>query len=484
MRRLIASARRRSARRLHGGARTTTGLAWRCPVLPLRGAEAAGTANTEWWKQFQDPVLDGLIAEALANNKNVKIAAANVEQAAGVLPRPARPSSRRSTTAASARAPAVVRVDATRSRAGVPTRRRLSRSSPGRAGRSISGAASAGSPRRRGPTARHRGGAAGRDPLSGGLGGERLYPAARPRRAARDRQAHAADLRRVGEALRAAVQVRPGLPDDRGAGAVPSTKPPRPPSRRSRPRSRRRRTASRSFSAATPGLSRAGRPILELAMPAGPGGSAVAGAGAPSGHPAGRAEPRSPRTPRSARPRRSTSRPSRSPAATAGERRAVRPLQGAGTDLELRRVDHRADLRRRGDLRPGQAGRGGAEGGASQLRGGHPERLRRRGERAGRPRRSWTEQLQAQERLVTALPGVRPPGAAAVRRRRTPYLTVLQAEQQLFPGRAQPCPDARLALRLYGQHLQGHGGRVGCRGGKAGTVGPLQRASAAAPTQG
>ena len=47
--------------------------------------QAAETANTEWWKQFNDPVLDKLIAEALANNKNVKIAAANVEQAAGVL---------------------------------------------------------------------------------------------------------------------------------------------------------------------------------------------------------------------------------------------------------------------------------------------------------------------------------------------------------------------------------------------------------------
>ena len=47
--------------------------------------EAQETANTEWWKQFQDPVLDALIAEALANNKNIKIAAANIEQAAGVL---------------------------------------------------------------------------------------------------------------------------------------------------------------------------------------------------------------------------------------------------------------------------------------------------------------------------------------------------------------------------------------------------------------
>lgn len=43
------------------------------------------TANTAWWKQFQDPALDALINEALANNKNVKIAAANVTKAAAVL---------------------------------------------------------------------------------------------------------------------------------------------------------------------------------------------------------------------------------------------------------------------------------------------------------------------------------------------------------------------------------------------------------------
>jgi outer membrane protein, multidrug efflux system len=45
----------------------------------------AETANTEWWKQYNDPVLEALIAEALANNRNVKIAAANVLQAAGLL---------------------------------------------------------------------------------------------------------------------------------------------------------------------------------------------------------------------------------------------------------------------------------------------------------------------------------------------------------------------------------------------------------------
>jgi multidrug efflux system outer membrane protein len=47
--------------------------------------DARDTANTRWWQQFQDPVLDRLIADALANNKSVKIAAANVEQAAGLL---------------------------------------------------------------------------------------------------------------------------------------------------------------------------------------------------------------------------------------------------------------------------------------------------------------------------------------------------------------------------------------------------------------
>ena len=45
----------------------------------------AETADTEWWKQFDDPVLDALIAEALANNLSIKVAVGNVEQAAGVF---------------------------------------------------------------------------------------------------------------------------------------------------------------------------------------------------------------------------------------------------------------------------------------------------------------------------------------------------------------------------------------------------------------
>jgi len=48
-------------------------------------ADAADAANTAWWKQFGDPVLDALIDEALANNLNVRVATANVEQAAAVF---------------------------------------------------------------------------------------------------------------------------------------------------------------------------------------------------------------------------------------------------------------------------------------------------------------------------------------------------------------------------------------------------------------
>ena len=47
--------------------------------------DAAATADTLWWQQFHDPVLDGLITEALAHNTNVQIAAANVGQAAALL---------------------------------------------------------------------------------------------------------------------------------------------------------------------------------------------------------------------------------------------------------------------------------------------------------------------------------------------------------------------------------------------------------------
>src|SRR4051794_20734783 len=50
--------------------------AWR-----LGATEAAEISNVIWWDQFQDPVLSELVRTALANNKDLKIATANVDQA-------------------------------------------------------------------------------------------------------------------------------------------------------------------------------------------------------------------------------------------------------------------------------------------------------------------------------------------------------------------------------------------------------------------
>jgi multidrug efflux system outer membrane protein len=46
--------------------------------------EAKDVANTAWWEQFGDPVLNELIQSALGENKDIKIAAARVEQFAGL----------------------------------------------------------------------------------------------------------------------------------------------------------------------------------------------------------------------------------------------------------------------------------------------------------------------------------------------------------------------------------------------------------------
>jgi multidrug efflux system outer membrane protein len=45
--------------------------------------DAKDLVNTAWWEQFQDPALNQLIATALADNKDVKVAAARVEQFLG-----------------------------------------------------------------------------------------------------------------------------------------------------------------------------------------------------------------------------------------------------------------------------------------------------------------------------------------------------------------------------------------------------------------
>jgi multidrug efflux system outer membrane protein len=50
--------------------------AWR-----LGATEAGELSNIAWWDQFQDPVLSDLVRTALANNKDLEIATANVDQA-------------------------------------------------------------------------------------------------------------------------------------------------------------------------------------------------------------------------------------------------------------------------------------------------------------------------------------------------------------------------------------------------------------------
>ena len=48
-------------------------------------ASVVDSADTKWWEQYGDPVLDALIVEALANNRNLEVAAANVAQASAIV---------------------------------------------------------------------------------------------------------------------------------------------------------------------------------------------------------------------------------------------------------------------------------------------------------------------------------------------------------------------------------------------------------------
>jgi outer membrane protein, multidrug efflux system len=57
-----------------------TPQAWRTEVK-----EAQDLANTAWWEQFGDPVLNDLIRSALKENKDLRIAAARVEEYEGYL---------------------------------------------------------------------------------------------------------------------------------------------------------------------------------------------------------------------------------------------------------------------------------------------------------------------------------------------------------------------------------------------------------------
>jgi outer membrane protein, multidrug efflux system len=55
-----------------------TPAAWR-----VEEKEAQDTANTAWWHQFDDPVLNGLIDEALKQNNDLRVATARVDEYVG-----------------------------------------------------------------------------------------------------------------------------------------------------------------------------------------------------------------------------------------------------------------------------------------------------------------------------------------------------------------------------------------------------------------
>src|SRR6266550_1074725 len=48
----------------------------------LGATETREISNIAWWDQFEDPILSNLVRTALANNKDLAIATANVDQAA------------------------------------------------------------------------------------------------------------------------------------------------------------------------------------------------------------------------------------------------------------------------------------------------------------------------------------------------------------------------------------------------------------------
>src|SRR4051812_12285231 len=48
-------------------------------------AASAQAADATWWRSFGDAVLDGLVKEALSNNRDIESAAGRVEQFYGAL---------------------------------------------------------------------------------------------------------------------------------------------------------------------------------------------------------------------------------------------------------------------------------------------------------------------------------------------------------------------------------------------------------------
>ena len=167
---------------------STRPAAWRIDY-----PKAAEVANTKWWEQFGDPVLNELIETALRENRDVRIAAARVDQFVGAL-----------TATRSQLYPQIgYGADASRTRASrvglppiPPARRSVLHALPGVARRLV--AARPLRPRaapersRAGAGLRERAGPARRRADGGDGCRVELHRVARARPAARDRQGHRA----------------------------------------------------------------------------------------------------------------------------------------------------------------------------------------------------------------------------------------------------------------------------------------------------
>ena len=56
------------------------------PFVSANGpAVSLAPVAADWWRLYDDPVLDGLVADALANNTDVRVAVANIARARAAL---------------------------------------------------------------------------------------------------------------------------------------------------------------------------------------------------------------------------------------------------------------------------------------------------------------------------------------------------------------------------------------------------------------
>ncbi len=310
-----------------------------------------------------------------------------------------------------------------------------------------------------GQHARHRRGAPRRDPHARLVGRDQLHHAARPGRAARDREAHARHVRGIGAPVPAAVQVRADLADDRGAGAV-SIRDRCGADSADRGADRPDRERPLDPARSQPGPHPARQIDLRPRAAGGPGGHALRAARAPARPHAVRAGADCGQ--RADRCRQGALFPDHLAHRRARqlERGSVEPLHGADPRVELRRPDRRADLHVRRGQRSGGAVRSRTAGSPAQLSALDPERIRRRRQRArGQPEAQGTACGAGAPRRGTQ--GLRAPGEAAVRRRLHALLDRAAGRAVAVSRRTHPRRGTRVGLHLGRQHLQGDGRRLG-----------------------